>query len=126
MTPVEIAKTLHIREDGPRSFLEDLEAHLIHGLVMSTPTAFIMARYVCRDWPGESIINPWVNDPGSSHIDTLHIYLAAGDISEFFTFPHRPCRWISFERRNILRFHSYDTLKRRCTTNSTAPISLPD
>lgn len=113
----ERAKALHYNENGPRSFKEDLEAHLLHGSVFSTPTAFIMARYVSRSWPEESIINPWVNDATCPQIDCLHVYLAAGDLTEFFTFPHRSVKWISFERKNTLKFYCYTDLKRRCTTN---------
>ena len=115
MTPIEQAHALHTSEHGPRSFRCDLEAHLLHGIVFSTPTAFIMARYVSRSWPDSSIINPWLNDATCSQLDTLHVYLAAGDITEFFTFPHNSCKWISFERKNVLKFYRYDTLKRRCT-----------
>jgi len=102
-----------------------MEAHLLHGIVISTPTAFIMARYVCRDWPASSIVDPWENDLTCAPRDCLHIYLAAGDLLEFFTFPHQPVMWISFERRNILRFHSYQALKRRCITNLQDHTSPP-
>lgn len=114
MSPVEQAKALHVAEAGPRSFREDMEAHLLHGLVMCTPTAFILARYVSREWPAEWVVNPWKNEVTCARLDCLHIYLAAGDIREFFTFPHNHARWISFERRHILRFHPYAILQRRC------------
>jgi len=125
MKPIEIAKELHVTETGPRTFRNDVEAHLLNGIVFSTSTAFIMARYVCRAWPASAIVNPWQNDLTCAPLDCLHIYLAAGNISEFWTFPHQPVTWISFERRNILRFHPYDTLKRRCNTNSQAPTLPP-
>jgi hypothetical protein len=112
MIPVMRAKALHYNENGPRSFREDLEAHLIHGIVFSTPTAFIMARYVSRSWPAESILNPWLNDATCSQLDTLHVYLAAGDLTEFFTFPHKPVTWLSFERKNTLKFYDYARLRR--------------
>ena len=79
--------------------------------VISTPTAFILARYVCRDWPAEVIVNPWLNPLACSH-DCLHIYLAAGRTSEFWTFPHKSVMWVSFERKNTLRFHGYEQLRR--------------
>lgn len=124
MSPAETAAAVYSREPCARSFREDLEAHLKNGIVISTPTAFIMARYVCRGWPASMIVNPWENDLTCVH-DCLHIYLAAGAISEFFTFPHERTIWLSFERENVLRFHPYDTIKRLCTRNSQAPISRP-
>lgn len=102
--------------------LEDLEAHLLHGYVYNTPEAFIMARYVCRDWPQSAITDPNVNDlPGIKNC--LHVYLAAGPISKMFTFEHAEAEWVSFERENILRFHPYQSLKRRCITNLKALTS---
>ncbi len=124
MTPVEAAAAVYSREPCARSFREDLEAHLLHGIVVNTQTAFVLARYVCRAWPAAAIVNPWINDLTCAPRDCLHIHLAAGRTSEFFTFPHAPCSWVSFERRNILRFHPYDTIQRRCNTNSQA-LSSP-
>lgn len=112
MTPIARAHALHYNENGPRSFKQDLEAHLLHGLVFSTPTAFVMARHVSRSWPEESIINPWVNDATCDHLNCLHVYLAAGDLTEFWTFPHKPAKWCSFERRNNLRFYPYERIRR--------------
>jgi len=125
MTPVEQAASVYGRELCARTFREDLEAHLLHGIVINTPKAFIMARYVCRDWPASAIVDPWQNDLTCAPRDCLHVYLAAGDLLEFFTFPHVETKWISFERKNILRFHPYETTKRRCTTNSQAHTSPP-
>lgn len=140
LTPVERAAAVYGREACARSFREDLEAHLLHGLVFSTPTAFCMARYVSREWPGGMIVDPHVNDSGvagggvenfgESDLtcalkNCIHLYLAAGDMGEFFEFPHEPCEWISYERNNVLRFHSYEALKKRCTKNLTARISPP-
>lgn len=117
MKPVRQAAAVYQREPCARDFKEDLSAHLLHGIVFNTPTAFIMARYVSRSWPESSIINPWLNDATCSHLDTIHVYLAAGYLTEFFTFPHIQCKWISFERKNTLKFYCYTDLKRRCTTN---------
>ena len=114
-TPVQIARELHDRENGPRSFVNDLEAHLLNGIVFSTPTAFLMARYVRREWPQKLIVDPWWVDDGTE-MNCLHVYLAAGDLKEFFTFPHIPVKYVSFERESILRFHPYSTLQRLCPT----------
>lgn len=125
MSPVEQAKILHESEAGPRSFREDLEAHLLHGLVYSTPTAFIMARYVRRDWPDEVIVDPWCNPETDLTCapDCVHVYLAAGDISQFLTFEHKPCAWVSFERRCRLRFYPYPSIQCKLTDLTSRPIS---
>lgn len=123
MTPVEQAAQVYRQEECARTFREDLEAHLLHGMVFSSPTAFIMVRYVRRDWGPARIVNPWDNDPDAAH-DCLHVYLAAGDLKEFFTFPHQYVRWISFERTNILRFYRYNHLRRLCM-RSLNPPSMP-
>ena len=112
MKPVRQAAAVYQSEPCARDFKEDLSAHLLHGSVFSTPTAFIMARYVSRSWPAESIINPWLNDATCAQLDTLHVYLAAGDLTEFFTFPHKPVTWCSFERKNTLKFYDYARLRR--------------
>lgn len=125
MTPVEQAADVYRREPCARTFREDLEAHLLHGLVMSTPTAFIMARYVGRDWPHEAIVDPWENDLTCAPKNCLHVYVAAGDIGELFQFPHKAAEWISFERRNILRFHPYQRLRKRCTLQTLTALISP-
>lgn len=114
MIPVLAAAAVYQRESCARTMLEDLESHLLHGLVYSTPKAFVMARYVCRDWPHAAITDPEINDlPGPKNC--LHVYLAAGDVSKIWTFDHAETEWVSFERGNILRFYPYNLLKRRCS-----------
>lgn len=110
MTPVEQAAAVYLSEPCARTFREDLESHLLHGVVFSTPTAFIMARYVARDWPPHRIVDPSQNNTTDDHLDCLHVYLASGDLTEFFTFPHKPCKWVSFERENVLKFYSYERI----------------
>lgn len=104
MTPVEQAAAVYQQEPCAGTFREDLEAYLLAGLVFSTPTAFVMARYTNRD-----------DDLTCAGKSCMHVHLAAGDVMEIFRFPHTPCDWISFERKNVLRFYSYSQLKRRCT-----------
>lgn len=110
MTPVEQAAAVYLSEPCARTFREDLELHLLNGVVYSTPTAFIMARYVARDWPALSVVDPDQTDATCTPKDCLHVYLAAGDLTEFFTFPHKPCKWVSFERENALKFYSYERI----------------
>lgn len=119
MTTFEKACAIYQSEPCARTLREDLEAHLLHGMVYSTPKAFIMARYVSRRMSDADIVNPWISEP-TGLADCIHIYLAAGDLTQFFTFPHDPVKWISFERENQLRFYPYATLLQRCTKTSKA------
>lgn len=116
MSPAEQAAAVYLSEPCARMFEEDLDAHLLHGLVYSTPTAFGMARYVCSAWPHEWIVDPWFNSRDHGTHDTLHVYLAAGNLREILALPHFPAAFISFERQNRLRFYDYDQLTKRCKT----------
>ena len=125
MTTFEKAAAVYDHPMCNRVLREDLEAHLLHGMVYANDRCFIMGRYVRRDMHPDHIINPWITEP-TGLADCIHIYLAAGDISECFTFPHDPVKWVSFERRNKLRFYSYQQLlenyeRRRPTTTTPNP-----
>jgi hypothetical protein len=102
MTPVEQAAAVYEREDCARTFKEDLEYHLLNGWVINTPTLFIMARPVERYGPPSLIVDP-------SHVfenpDCWHIYLQAGNVNEVWKFDVHQFPWVSFERRNRLRFY---------------------
>ena len=113
MTPVEQAASVYQSEPCVRSFKEDLEAHLIHGYVFSTPAAFVMGRPVQHDAPVELIINPWHVFP-TEQCDCWLVYLAAGDISEIRKFQPYPQKYIAWERKNSLKVHLSDHVHRLC------------
>lgn len=58
MTPAEQIAALY-DEDSPRSFREDLEAHLLHGYVFAAPEYMLMARPVVSAADEEDIRDPW-------------------------------------------------------------------
>lgn len=58
MTAVEKVMALYT-SNSPRTFEEDLTAHLMHGYVYSTPEYFLMGRPVWHQAPQESINNVW-------------------------------------------------------------------
>ena len=113
-SPVELAAAVYEQEECVRSFREDLEAHLLHGYVYSTPEAFVMGRPVKKDAPREDIVNPWITftDP-----DCWHLYLFAGPFHAAFAAPPYQLPWVSFERKNHLRFYKWDDIERKCTKN---------
>lgn len=124
MTPAQRAYQVYQSEPCARDFIDDLELHLICpvGYVYSAPEAFIMGRYVMRDWSYEDITNP-AKFALTGDADCLHIFLAAGDISLFFTFEHVAVPWVSFERKNQLRFYPYEPLRNRLLQGSKAARS---
>lgn len=103
MTPYTLARSVYDAEPCARTFEVDLIAHLALGYVVSTPEVFAMFRPVHRDG-GEGIVDPFVSFPDP---DCWHIYLAAGDISLIHGFIPHPLPWVSWERKNRLRFHRY-------------------
>lgn len=115
MTAAEQAAAVYRSEPCAGTFKDDLNHHLLHGMVFSTPTAFVMASYTHKD------------GLTCAHESCIHVHLAAGDIAEILSFPHAACDWISFERRNVLRYHRYEHLKKRCSKIlQTHPIFRQD
>jgi hypothetical protein len=110
-SPVARCEAVYRTEPCARSFAEDLEAHLLHGYVFSTPDYFVMGRAVCKDAPHADIVNPWVNFPSG---DCWHLYLFAGPMQAAFDCAPYPLNFVSFERRNLLRVYEIDRIRRRC------------
>lgn len=110
MTPVEKAAAVYEREPCARTFKEDLEAHLLHGYVFSTPEFFLMGRPVIRGAIYSLIVNPWhvFDDP-----DCWHVYLFAGDLSKVYAAIPYPLPFISFERKNKLRVFPVEQIRKK-------------
>ena len=58
-------------------FANDIAAHLAHGIVVSTPEYFVMARKVRRDAAQLDLLNPWTQ---YAEPDAWMVWLAAGDL----------------------------------------------
>lgn len=120
MTPIEQAAAVYDREPCARTFAEDVEAHFCNGLVISTPSVFILARAVSRGATREQIVDPWVRFP--DHLtDAWHVYLAAGDLFQIVRHCPEPKEWVAFERGNVLRFWRFQSI-RRWITYPTSPF----
>jgi hypothetical protein len=124
MSPAEQAAAVYEREECARTFREDLEAHLIGGYVFSTPTVFLMARPVRHDAPQAEIVNPWHVFP-REECDCWMLYLAAGDIAEFFRWVPFPLAFVAWERNNVLRTYYAKTVEKKCTRSRSFFSSLP-
>ena len=121
MTPYDQAAQVYEQEECVHTFLEDLEYYHRYGYVFSTPDYFVMGRPVCRDWPPEWIVNP-IDHHADIQCDLIneltlppnlwHIALMSGDTFNVWeTLPYR-LPGISIEKRNKLKFYSYDRLQR--------------
>jgi len=109
MTPFEEALAVYSREPCARTFSEDLEAHLRHGYVINTPECFIMGRKVYRYAQTHHILNPWHN-LWESTPNCWHLYLFAGDVRKAFASADVQLPYVSFERRNKIRFYPWDVI----------------
>jgi len=116
MKPVEAAAAVYQREACARSFVEDLELHLLHGYVFNTPDWFMMARPVWSRAPHELIVDPSYNE--FSLLDTWHVYLFSG--SDIYRAAYKAQQLaglvmenVSFEKRNRLKLYRMADLMRR-------------
>ena len=126
MSPAQRAAAVYDQEPCARSFKEDLEAHLIYGVVVSTPDLFFMARPVSHDAPRYEIVNPWCNVWDAGEPDCWHLYLYAGDMMDAFKqVPHST--YVSFEKKNRLRVYRVKDIYAACSRHSLVSYrtSLP-
>lgn len=75
MTPAEKIAALY-DANSPRTFREDVEAHLMNGYIISEPTMMIMARPVDASAPQDLIRDPWFAFP-PQRCDAWYIYAFA-------------------------------------------------
>tara|TARA_R110000796_G_scaffold252537_2_gene387458 strand:+ start:4588 stop:4932 length:345 start_codon:yes stop_codon:yes gene_type:complete len=100
MTPFARAEKTAQQHPSGDNFLHDLLYHFEHGIVYSTPTAFVMGRAV--KWDSPEILNleyEFLPD----EVDTWFVWLAAGDMSEFFSACAFPMDYVAFERNGKIR-----------------------
>lgn len=103
MTPIEKAVRLH---PGPDEFRDVLEAHLLHGRIISTDKVFLMVRPVYADWECQRMLAPWEYAEDG---DCWYCWDLAGDLSSLREIPtswlqSRP--WVAFHcegRRRVTR-----------------------
>ena len=104
MKVLDIARKIYAEEDSPRALAVDILLHIANpkGWVISRPDLLIMARPVRKDAPKEEIL-----DPGREfkEADCWHVYLVVGNASVAFQYLPFDLPWISFERKNVLKFY---------------------
>jgi hypothetical protein len=121
MNPFETARAFHRSIPDIIPFEEALSAHLLFGVVISTPNVFFMARPVDSTADSLGYDDPWLTYDVP---DTWHIYLAAGDLTLIGGLVPYPLPWVSFVRKNSLRFrnskHMQNLLRYGRQTKKTA------
>jgi hypothetical protein len=106
MTPVARIKAMYARHLPEESFRADVLDYLEVGLVVSTPTHFMMARAVERADP-----RPWDHYAVYDKPDTWLVWAAAGPSAvsvKTFCLQHMPwpLTWAAWARRDgPLKFH---------------------
>jgi hypothetical protein len=111
-SPLLKAAEVYKREECARPFKDDLEIHLLTGYVYSTPDYFIMGRPVDRFGDPEKIIDPTYPFPRDQW-NCWHIYLMAGDVTKCWSREPIVFPWVSWEKRNRLRFYQMWEIRRR-------------
>ncbi|CAN5767085.1 hypothetical protein BH09VER1_BH09VER1_45620 [soil metagenome] len=114
-TPLDQILSLYEETNSPRTFTDDLAAHLHHGIVINTPEVLILARPVPSHAPVEHINNPDHAFPAET-CDTWYIYAHAGNLRTALNyFPH-PLPYLAFERanQNGLRFLPLARFQKKC------------
>lgn len=116
MTPIERAAEYYERH-MPVTLKDDIETHLLHGYVLSTPEAFAMGRAVRSTADPEDILNPVAD----THVefeeaDCWHVHFFAGDLMSLWRFLPYPLPWASFARGahgRGLRFYRLEDIQAR-------------
>lgn len=103
-----------------RTFEEDLAAFIHTGRVYITPTCILLAKAVpsSRDHH-----EPW--DTWEPHeCDAWLVWLAAGDLAEFFQYVPYPLPWLVWARRHRLRKWPYEIARRHILQEHESPPTL--
>lgn len=122
MRPRDQARAVYQQEWCARTFEEDVEAHRQHGYIIDTPEGFAMARPVPKDAWAQEIVNPWRNWL-RENCDAWLIYLMAGDLSVMRRWLPYELPWIGWERGNVLRWHSWESVKKRLQIPAESPLT---
>ena len=113
MSPFEQAREVYLREPCARTFEEDLILHLRFGYVISTPEVFLMFRPVRRMADHDKIVNPMFR---FMRPNCWHVYLAAGDPTQFYKHFPFPLEWVSGERENKLRVYRFQKIAEKLSS----------
>lgn len=103
MTPYLTAYQEYQKHNRGVTWTDALDFHFQHGVVISTPVAFLMARPVRHEWPDDIHASLSTFGKNWTH-DCWHIWAAAGSLPALFEvgrLHRRP--FISFQRHGQAR-----------------------
>jgi len=103
MTPYAAARLVYDVEPCAHTFDEDLVQLCTTGWVCSSPEVFIMGRPVFASAEPALIVDSSYSFPEEVW-NCWHIHLYAGNLAKAFDIEPYHFPWISFERKNKLRF----------------------
>jgi hypothetical protein len=113
MSPAEQARAVYDQEACARSFVQDVELHLLFGFLFSTPDYFVMGRGVSSDASDSLVVNPAFIFPRESQ-NAWQIYLCAGSgLAGFLQFMPYYLPLLCWERNNVLRWYETDRVLKR-------------
>lgn len=111
MTPFATAELTAQNHRNGDNFYRDLLYHFEHGVVYSTPTAFVMGRAV--EIASPEVLNP-MYEFLPSEVDTWFVWLAAGNMAEFtFACPYELPN-VAWERNGRIRSYPIARFKGLC------------
>ena len=118
MQPFDQIAALYDRYPQPRTFEEDISAHITTGYVISTPEYFLMGRAVNKHAAPHLIADPWYPFPREQH-DTWLVFSYSGYSRNFFSFIPYPLKWVAWQRRGrSLRFHELSKIQAKCASTT--------
>ena len=116
--PFDQIAALYDRYPQPRTFDEDIAAHISTGYLISTPEYFLMGRAVSKHAASHLIADPWYAFPRDQQ-DTWLVYAYSGYSRNFLAFIPYPLKWVAWQRRGrSLRFHELSKIKAKCASTT--------
>lgn len=114
MTPFEKAEQVCEQDPRGNTFYRDLLEHFQRGIVYSTPTAFIMGRAVVLAEPENIFDLSYEFLPGE--VDCWFVWLAAGNLGEFFSACPFPLPHISYQTGRKFKTWDFHRLRNLVAT----------
>lgn len=124
MNPFDQAAKLYEEHPQPRSFGEDIAAHLKTGHVILRPDAFVVGRAVDSSAPWEELSDPWRAFPRERQ-DGWLVWVAAGNVNTCLQCMPYSLRWLLFARRGgVLKRYEFSTLSRKLAASRGATAAI--
>ena len=118
MTPFEQAIAGHLEGCSAAEFYRDLDAHFLNGIVIATPSVFLMLRKVFSGASEELITDPTVSFR-EEECDAWFVYLAAGSLPDLFRLGIEPMEKICYLRFGKLKINRFQSILKQSQNGQT-------